>query len=157
MPVPFAKLPLTQVVGLVRCPIYTKGCPAAITKAVKASAGAVTLRVLVALVPPILAVTLTELPTATAFTSPLLFTAASVEFDDTHVTLDVKSAVVLSVYFPVAVNCWVVPVLMLAAAGVTLMEANCLVAVAVTVSAALPDTPLAAAVIAVEPAATEVA
>lgn len=57
---------------------------------------------------------------------PALFpTVATAEFDELHWTVGVRSWIELSVYVPVAANCWVVPSGIDGMAGVTAMDTNC--------------------------------
>jgi len=48
-------------------------------------------------------------PTSTPVTTPLAETIAMLVIEDNHVTVDVRTCVLPSVYVPVAVNCWTVP------------------------------------------------
>jgi hypothetical protein len=71
---------------------------------------------------PDLAVTTVE-PTATVWASPEPeLTVPTDGLADDQLTLLVKSAVVLSEYVPVALNCWVSPAGTLGALGITAME-----------------------------------
>jgi hypothetical protein len=67
-------------------------------------------------------------PTPAAVANPLepaaLLTEAIVVSDDAHVTDAVRFCVELSVYVPVAVNCWVVPSVMLGPSGVIAIETS---------------------------------
>jgi hypothetical protein len=76
--------------------------------------------------------------------------------DELQVTEAVRSAVELSEYVPIAVNCWVAPTALLEFAGVTAIEVRAGAPGAVTVSAVFPETAPDEAVIVVEPAATAV-
>lgn len=74
--------------------------------------------------------------------------------DELQTTDVVRSRVVLSAKVPVAVNCWLVPQLMLGLVGVTAIETS---GAAVTVNVVLPEIPSALAVIVVEPGVRDVA
>jgi hypothetical protein len=63
-------------------------------------------------------------PAAIDVASPAVLIVATPVFEELHVTDDVISFVVLSEYVPVAVNCCVAPVAMLALAGATVMETS---------------------------------
>ena len=87
----------------------------------------------------------------TAMASPLepaaLLTDAIVVSDAVHVTEAVRFWVELSVYVPVAVNCWVVPSVMLGLSGVIAIDTS---VAAVTVNPVEPETaPSAALIVAV--------
>jgi hypothetical protein len=118
----------------------------------------VTVRVAVPLTPLRDAVIVAE-PAAAALARPEVFTAATAVFELVQLTLPVRSAVVPSLYLPVAVNCWVVIAAMLTVAGETVMEVRVTTGGggAGTVMAALPPTPLTMAVTLVEPEASAVA
>jgi hypothetical protein len=73
--------------------------------------------------PPLTAVIVHD-PTAWGVTSPVAETFATPVLDDVHVTHDDKFWVEVSVYVPVAVNCWDVPKDRLRFVGVKLMEAR---------------------------------
>src|ERR1700729_2008196 len=79
-------------------------------------------------------------PTPAAVASPLeaaaLLTDAIVVSDEVHVTDAVRFCVELSVYVPVAVNCWVVPSVMLGLSGVIAMDTS---VAAVTVNPVEPE------------------
>ena len=72
-----------------------------------------------------------ELPPATAVASPAELIVTAAVFEEDQVTCVVMSCVVLSLYVPVAVNCWVAPAFMVVFAGVTVMELNAPVAAGV--------------------------
>ena len=97
-------------------------------------------------------------PTETALASPFepaaLLTVATAEFEELHVTAFVRFCVELSEYVPVAVNCWVVPFAIVLFDGET---ASVTRVAGVTVKDAVPETLPDAALIVVEPAATETA
>ena len=82
-------------------------------------------------------------PTARVVPKPFepraLLTVATVEFDDDHVTIEVRFCVELSVYTPVAVNCWVRPFARLGLGGVTWIAVR---VAAVTVRVALGEVTL---------------
>src|SRR5208282_2853824 len=90
-----------------------------------------------------------EVPTPVA--RPLLLIVATDVFDELHVTGLVIVCVPPPTYVPVAVNCSVVPPLIVGALGVTAIEDS-----AGTVTVVLPLIPLSAAAIVVEPAFTAV-
>lgn len=94
-------------------------------------------------------------PAASAEARPdgAIFAVAVLE--DDHVADVVTFAVELSLYVPVAVNCWVAPMAMAAVAGDTAMEVSVFGA-AETVRSALPLMPSRVAVTVVEPAARAV-
>jgi hypothetical protein len=78
-----------------------------------------------------------ELPTPTAVARPVTPIVATLESDVVHIALVVKSWVLLSVYVPVAMNCFVDPKSMDGFAGVTVIETSLGV---VTVSVVEPVT-----------------
>lgn len=91
-----------------------------------------------------------DVPAATAVASPLVSTiVAAAVSDEDHVTDDVMSAVVLSEYVPVAVNCWSAATVMLGLAGVTAMEER--------VTALLLPQPAKTVTPKIKPAATNIA
>ncbi len=75
-------------------------------------------------------------------------------FEETHVTEPVKSCVELSVNTPIAVNCSVLPLATLGAAGVTPTDTN---EAAVTDSVTAPDKPDMLAVTVADPGVTALA
>jgi hypothetical protein len=83
--------------------------------------GAVTVRMVLWLTPPRLAVTFVD-PAATAVTIPLLLTFAMLVADELQVTRLVKSALLPSLKLPVAVNCWLVLTGIDEAPGATAMD-----------------------------------
>jgi hypothetical protein len=93
-----------------------------------------------------------------AVASPLepaaLLTEAIVVSDDVHATDAVRFCVELSVYVPVAVNCWVVPSVMLGLNGVIAIDTS---VAAVTVNPVEPETAPKLAVIVAVPWAAELA
>lgn len=115
------------------------------------SVAAVTVKVVVPVMAPVVAVTV-MLPISTAVPSPCepaaLLTVATELSDDDHVVVAVRSWVVLSVYVPVAVNCWVVPFALVGFVGVTLIETS---VAAVTVKFVEPFTAPDVAVIVTVP------
>jgi len=125
--------------------------------AMETSVAGVTVSVAVPETLPDVAVIVDE-PAATDVALPLepavLLMAATAAVDEFHITVVVRSCVVLSEYVPVAVNCCVVPGAMLGLVGSTAMDTSVAeVAVSEVASDMLPEV----AVIVVEPAATEVA
>lgn len=122
--------------------------------AIAVTTSAFTVSAAVPLTEPEVAVTVTD-PAVTPVARPLAVMVAVDADDVLHVTATVP--VEPSLYVPVAVNCWLAPVLTLAVAGVT--EIDCSVFVTVTVSTsrlALPVMPLSEAVTLVDPEATAV-
>jgi hypothetical protein len=118
--------------------------------AIDTSVAAVTVSVAVLLVTPLDAAVMFEAPRATPVAKPELVIVAIPVADEFHVALAVKSAVLESVYVPVAVNCCVRPFAIVALAGVTAIDTR---VGAVTVSiAVLLATPAIAALIFVAPA-----
>ena len=79
---------------------------------------------------------------------------ATASSDDDQVTAAVRSWVEESVYVPIAVNCWVVPLAMVGSAGVTPIESR---AADVTVRVVEPEIDPEVAVIVGEPTAVELA
>ena len=95
-------------------------------------------------------------PEATPVASPEELIVATEAFEDVHVTEDVTSPVVPSVYVAVAWNCCVEPAAKLVLAGVTAID-DTVADAEPTVRVAFPLTPLSVAVMVAEPAATPVA
>jgi hypothetical protein len=95
-------------------------------------------------------------PAATQVAMPVALMVAAAVLELVHVAEELMLAVEPSPYVAVAVNCCVPPATMLAVAGVTAML-DSVFATAVTVSVAVPLTPLSDAVMVVAPAATPVA
>ena len=75
------------------------------------------------------------MPTAVA--RPVLLIVAMVVDEEFHVAVLVRFCEVPSLKVPVAVNCWVFPMVIEGFAGVTAMDAS---AAGVTVSVVLPET-----------------
>src|SRR5208282_2921767 len=73
---------------------------------------------------------------ASPFEPAALLTDAMLASDDVHVADAVRFCVELSVYVPVAVNCWVVPSVMLGLSGVTAIDTS---EAAVTVNPPEPE------------------
>lgn len=125
--------------------------------AMETSVAGVTVSVAVPETLPDVAVIVVE-PAATDVTFPLepaaLLMAATAAVDDFHITVVVRSCVVLSEYVPVAVNCCVVPGAMLGFVGFTAIDTS---VAEVAVSEVEPDMLPDVAVIVVEPVATKVA
>jgi hypothetical protein len=96
-----------------------------------------------------------DVPAAMGVTNPALLIVAMDVSEELHAADKVRFWVELSVYVPVAVNCWVVPSAMLVLSGRTIIAMRVAgVTVRVVAGAEIvPDT----AVIAVLPTATEVA
>jgi len=117
------------------------------------SVAAVTVRTVEPLTAPSVALMLL-VPTATPWARPLVLMVATEVVAEAHVTEPVMTAVELSEYVPVAVNCWLAPATIDGLAGVTAML--CRVA-DVTVSTVEPLIRPDVALIVVVPAATPVA
>jgi hypothetical protein len=95
-----------------------------------------------------------EVPTAAVVARPAAVIVAVDGVAEAHVTLLVTFCVLLSLNVPVAVNCWVAPLVMLGLAGVTAMD--CSVA-AVTVATVEPEMAPDVALTVEVPTAMEVA
>ena len=89
--------------------------------AIETIVGAVTVRAVDCDTPAKPAEMLVE-PAATAVTIPLALTVAVAGVEELQLTSDVKSALLPSLYVPVAVNCWLVFTGMDEAAGVIEIE-----------------------------------
>jgi hypothetical protein len=125
--------------------------------AMETSAAGVTVKVVLPVIPPELAVIVVA-PGVSDVAKPmvpgaLLMVATDVE-DELQITVVVRFCVVPSSKVPVAVNCWLVPKAMLGLVGVTAMETS---AAGVTVKVVLPVIPLELAVIVVAPGVSDVA
>ena len=121
-------LPSVNVPAAVNCcvvPSATEGFVG--VAAIDTSTAAVTVKLVLPLIEPELAVIMAE-PVPTLVASPCVFTAltivATVAVSELHCTVLVTSCVLPSVKVPVAVNCCVVPRGMLGIAGVTAIETN---------------------------------
>ena len=89
---------------------------------VMVSGAACTVRVVLPVNPPEVAL-MVVLPDATPAASPLLaLTVAAAVLEELHVAWEVRFCVLPSEYVPVATNCWLAPVAILALAGVTATE-----------------------------------
>ena len=121
--------------------------------AIETSVGPVTVRVAVPLTEPEVAVMVVE-PMETPIAKPALEILATPGLELVQVTELVRSAVVESLYVPVAVNCCVTPTATEGVAGVTAIEIS---EAGVTVKVAVPETLPDVAVIVVDPTATAVA
>jgi hypothetical protein len=93
-------------------------------------------------------------PTPVPVIRPPTVTVATAEFDELQLTELVRLTVLPFVYVPVAVNCWLVPLVIEVFEGVTAMETK---AGGFTVRVAVPVTPPDVALIVVLPVATVVA
>lgn len=124
--------------------------------AIDTSVAAVTVKFVVPLIVPDVAVMVTE-PVSAAVAIPLvpdaLLIVATALFVDDHVTAEVISWVVLSVYIPVAVNCCVVPFALTGLVGVMLIDDS---VAGVTVKPVVPLIDPRVAVIVTEPVLTAV-
>jgi hypothetical protein len=121
--------------------------------AMETSVGGVTVNTVEPVIEP-LAAEIVEVPAATPVASPPVLIVATPVVPETHVTLPVMFAVLLSVKVPVAVNCWVAAFAIVGFAGVTAMETR---AAGVTFSVAVPLMIPDAAVIVEEPTPAPVA
>jgi hypothetical protein len=122
---------------------------------IEISAAGVTVSVATGLViVPEVAVTLVE-PVASVVANPELLMLATEGVAEFHVALLVRSAVVESLYVPVAVNCWVNPLTIDGFVGTTAIDTN-VAGATVNVAGGLVIDP-AAAVMFVEPAFAGVA
>jgi hypothetical protein len=119
------------------------------------SVAAVTVNMSGGLVTPLNAAVICEVPTPAPVARPAVVIVATVVVPDTHVAWLVRSCVLVSVYVPVAVNCFVVPFAIDGPTGVTAIDTS-VAAVTVNVSGGLV-TPLNAAVICEVPVATPLA
>jgi hypothetical protein len=90
-------------------------------------------------------------PVATVVANPAALMVATAVAAEVQVAVAVRFCVLLLVYVPVAVNCWVAPRMTEGLAGVTLIETK---AAAVTVSVVLPEMLPETALIVVEPVPT---
>lgn len=122
------------------------------------SVAAVTVRVTAWELTPFDVAVIEVVPAVSVVASPrepavLLIDAVAV-FEETHVTEPVKSCVELSVNTPIAVNCSVLPLATLGAAGVTPTDTN---EAAVTDSVTAPDKPDMLAVTVADPGVTALA
>ena len=132
-------------------PFTTEGFAGA--TAIETSAGPVTVSRVVPLTLPTVAVIVVG-PGARVVAAPVALIVATVVADELHVAVAVKSAVVPSLFVPVAANCCSVPFATEGFAGVTAIEIS---VGAVTVSSVVPLTLPTAAVIVVGPEARVVA
>ena len=121
-------LPSVNVPAAVNCcvvPSATEGFVG--VAAIDTSTAAVTVKLVLPLIEPELAVIMAE-PVPTLVASPCGFTTllivATVAVSELHCTVLVTSCVLPSVNVPVAVNCCVLPRGMLGIAGVTAIETN---------------------------------
>ena len=81
-----------------------------------------------------------DLPVPAPVAKPVLLIVATDVFDENHVTLIVRSCVLVSLYVPVAVNCFVRPFAMYGSFGLTLMDCSTgLVTVSPVEPEMLPD------------------
>lgn len=97
-------------------------------------------------------------PGAVAMNTPLPSEVATEALEDVHVAVLVRSALVPSEYFPVAVSCVVSPAATLGFDGLTVMDDSVTGAnIAVTVRVAVPETLATEAVTVDVPGATHVA
>jgi hypothetical protein len=120
---------------------------------IEASTVGLTLRVAEPLIVPEAAV-IVAVPCAKPVATPLLFTVAIEAAEELHCAVLVRFWVVPSLYFPVAVNCWLLPEATDAEAGVTETEVRI---PAVTVNVAEPPMVPDLAVMEAVPFATPVA
>jgi hypothetical protein len=123
--------------------------------AIDCSVAVVTVSVSPGLVTPLKAAVICVVPVPTPVASPALVIVATAGVPEVHVAWLVRSCVLLSVYVPVALNCWLSPFAIDGLTGVTAIDCS-VAAVTVSVSPGLV-TPLKAAVICVVPVPTPVA
>jgi hypothetical protein len=114
---------------------------------------AVTVKVMVPLM-PVKSAVMEAVPELTPVARPALLMATTGVLLEDQVAVEVMLAVVPLLYVAVAVNCWLEPAVRLEMLGVMAIEVG---VAAVTVSAAVPLSPLMEAVMVVVPAATPVA
>jgi hypothetical protein len=76
-------------------------------------------------------------PMLTPLASPAVLIVATPAAEELHVAVLLKFCVLPSLYVPVAVNCWVLPLAIDGFTGVTAIDAS---VAAVTVSVVLPET-----------------
>jgi methylglyoxal synthase len=131
----FCVVPSLNVPVAVNCcvaPLVIEGF-AGVT-AIDCNVAAVTVRTVEPLIAPDVAL-IVDVPTPAPVARPAALIVAVVVVPDDHVTLDVRFCVLPSLNVPVAVNCWVAPLVIEGFAGVTAID--CSVA-AVTVSKVEP-------------------
>ena len=121
--------------------------------AIDVNAGAPTVRVVLPVIPAVVAL-IVEVPCATAVASPPAVTDATPVLDETHVAEKVRFCVLPSEYVPVAVNCCVAPLAIDGFAGATAIDTRVAVP---TASVVLPVTPVKTALISAVPRPTPVA
>jgi hypothetical protein len=105
--------------------------------AIETSVGALTVSVVLPVVLPDFAEML-EVPRLTAVARPAAVIVATAGVAELHVTLPVKFCVLLSLNVPVAVNCWVEPLVTVGLAGVTAMDTSTGVTASDVVPVVLP-------------------
>ena len=118
-------------------PLATEG--AAGVMAIDCNVGAVTVSTSAGLVTPLREAVMFVVPAATAVAKPPEAMVAVPGVPEFHVTEEVISTMLESLYVPLAVNCCVVPLMIEGAAGVTAID--CRVGAA-TVAGALPPQPM---------------
>jgi hypothetical protein len=91
--------------------------------AIEARTGAVTVSVADPEIVPEVAL-IVAVPCPVPVASPELFSVATARLVEPQAALEVRSCVVLSVYVPVAVNCWVLPLGTDGFTGVTAIDTN---------------------------------
>ncbi len=131
--------------------IVTVGAP---ESTIEVSVAATTVSPVLPLTVPDVAVIVVVPLSVSAVTAPAAVIVAVVVFDELQVAVEVRFCIDPSLYMPVAVNCVRVPSGTEAFAGVTAIESS---TAAVTVSVAVPTTPLTVAVIVVDPCFNAVA
>jgi hypothetical protein len=103
--------------------------------AMDCNVAAVTVRTVEPLIAPDVAL-IVDVPTPAPVARPAALIVAVVVVPDDHVTLDVRFCVLPSLNVPVAVNCWVAPLVIEGFAGVTAIDCN---VAAVTVRTVEPE------------------
>src|SRR5579862_3854318 len=121
--------------------------------AIETSVAGVTVRTVVPVLPLSVALMLL-VPVATPVASPPLVIVATESVAEAHVTWLVILTALLSLNVPVAVNCWVAPLVIEGLAGVTAIDTS---VVGVTVNTVEPVTPFSTALMLLVPVATPVA
>src|SRR5271154_5542830 len=132
----FCVVPSLNVPVAVNCcvaPLVIEGCAGATV--IDCTVAAVTVRTVEPLIAPDVAL-IVEVPTPAPVARPAVVIVAVVVVPDDQVTVDVRFWVEPSLNVPVAVNCWVLPLVIDGFAGVTAID--CSVA-AVTVSTVEPE------------------
>jgi len=152
-PVILAVLPSLYIPVAVYCCVAPFAIDAFAGATTMETSVAITVKFVVPLIEPDVA-QIVVVPTPTPDANPPLVIVAAAVFVELHVTILVRFCVLLSLYVPVAVYCCVVPLAIVAFAGVTAIEIN---VGGVTVSPVVPVIPPEAAWIVVLPVPVPVA